>query len=48
MSAEKVVSPLTSVVITAGLLVLTGINIGLAYVDLHGFNSGLALTIATT
>jgi len=46
--AEKVVSPLTSVVITAGLLVLTGINIGLAYVDLHGFNSGLALTIATT
>ena len=47
MIAEKVVSPLTSVVVTAGLLVLTGINIGMAYVDLHGFNSVLALAIAT-
>ena len=43
---ERLVSPLTYVVVTAALLVLTGINIALAFIDLRGWNSVVSLGIA--
>ena len=43
---ERLVPPFTYVVVTAALLVLTIINIALAFIDLRGWNSVASLTIA--
>jgi len=43
---ERVVHPFRYVVVTAALLVLTIINIALAFIDLSGWNSVVSLTIA--
>ena len=47
MPREAVGSVGTYVLVCAGLIVLTVLNIGLALVDLHGWNSLIALLIAT-
>lgn len=43
---ERIASPATYVVVTLVLLVMTGVNIGLAFVDLRGFNTLVGLLIA--
>ena len=43
---DKIVATRTYVVVCATLLGLTGVTIGLAQLDLRGWNSVLALTIA--
>jgi cytochrome c oxidase subunit 4 len=43
---ERVVSPLTYVLACAALIVLTLVNIGLALVDLRGWNTAIQLLIA--
>jgi caa(3)-type oxidase subunit IV len=43
---ERPGTPLTYVLATVVLLVLTGVNIGLAQFDLGGFNAVIALSIA--
>ena len=45
-AAEPIVGVATLVAVTLVLLLMTAVNIGLAYVDLHGFNSLVALAIA--
>ncbi len=46
MTGERVLSPLVSLMTTGALLALTLANIGLAQVELHGWNALVALLIA--
>lgn len=46
MMHDRIPSPFTYGVVTLVLLVLTGLNIALGYVDLRGLNGVLALAIA--
>jgi cytochrome c oxidase subunit 4 len=46
VSAERIGSPLRYTVVTLVLVVMTVVNIGLAFVDLRGFNSVVGMAIA--
>src|SRR5262249_49554254 len=48
MSSDHIVSPKLYVAIFLALLVLTGVTVGVTYIQLHAFNLAVAMAIAIT